>query len=110
VGGRLLPIGFSLAILLLLVFTTALALTLARNIQTPCNCFGAGEQPVTVYDLWRNLGFLLLAMAGLWSHKVAYGSATALQPVEAVLIGVAALAFVLIWANLADIGALFQGT
>ncbi len=110
VGGRLLPIGFGLAILLFLLFTTALTWTLTRNIQTPCHCFGAGKQPVTAYDLWRNLGFLLLAMMGLWLQKVAYGITTTLQPVEAVLIGVVALAFVLIWANLADIGALFQGT
>lgn len=59
VGGRLLPIGFGLAVLLLLVFTVALVWTLVRNIQTPCNCFGASRQPVTAYDLWRNLGFLL---------------------------------------------------
>ena len=110
VDGRLLPIGFGLAVLLLLVFTMALAWTLVRNIQTSCNCFGASRQPVTAYDLWRNLGFLLLATAGWWSHKTVHGSTTALQPAEAVLIGVAALAFVLIWANLADIGTLFQET
>ena len=109
-GSQLLPIGFSLTILLLLVFTTAMVWTLARNIQTLCHCFGAGANPVTAYDLWRNLGFLLLATVGWWSHKVANSTSVTLYPVEVMLIGTVALAFILIWTNLADIGALFQGT
>src|SRR5690348_3348391 len=59
IGGPFLFPGFALAILLLLLFCTALASVLIRRIQTACNCFGSTRKPVTRVDIWRNLGFLL---------------------------------------------------
>src|ERR1051326_7881489 len=65
-GEPLLPFGFGLAILLLLLFCGALASVLARGLRTACNCFGTSKQPVTVADVWRNLGLVLCAALG-WS-------------------------------------------
>lgn len=105
VGGQWLSIGFSLAIVLLLVFTTTLARTLTKNMQTPCNCFGAGEQSVTAYDLWRNGGFILCA-AGGWiiSHL---GDVRPLNWLEWSVIVVPALVFVVLMTHLNKIATLF---
>lgn len=58
IGGVYLGFGFALAACLLLVFCIALVSVLARRIQTPCNCFGATEQPVSSSDVWRNVVFM----------------------------------------------------
>ena len=105
-GGQLLPVAFGLAILLLLVFTVALAWTLARRIQTPCNCFGASGQPVTAYDLWRNVSFILCA-AGGWDIS-RLGDVRPLTWVEWSVIAVPALVFVMLTTHLGEIVALFQ--
>ncbi len=100
-GGRLLPIGFGLAILLLLLFTTALTWTLTRNIQTPCHCFGVDKQPVTIYDLWRNTGFILCA-AGGWGISY-FGDVAALTWVEWSIVVLPALVIVMLMAHLGEI-------
>jgi peroxiredoxin len=76
-GGRLLPLAFALAGLLLAVFTLALFSALRRGIETACNCFGASEKPLTYYDVWRNAGFMACSLLGWWLVPQAAGSPAA---------------------------------
>ncbi|GIK56282.1 MAG: hypothetical protein BroJett015_19450 [Chloroflexota bacterium] len=107
-GGPLLAPALGLALLLLVVFTMALASVLRRHLQAACNCFGHGHQPVTHADVWRNVGFILVAAGGLWATQVAGGTGAGLTFIEVLLLTIIAGVFVLVWANLSDIMALFQ--
>src|SRR5215831_15640120 len=77
IGGPLLLYGFTLSILLLLIFCAALASVLVRKLYTPCYCFGTSAKPVTQADIWRNVGFLLCAGGGcealIWTRGAQAG-------------------------------------
>lgn len=107
-GGAFLLPGFVLAILLLLLFCGALASVLGRNLSLSCNCFGASQKPVTVMDIWRNLGFLLSAVGGCALLVWTQGRQESLGGVEWLLIGFGAAAFVLIWIQVEEIAHLFH--
>lgn len=107
-GGQSLPIAFALALLLLSTFSATLLLVLARNIRASCNCFGHSYQPVTYADVWRNVGIILVAAGGLWATQAAGGTGAGLTFIEMLLLVIIASVFVLVWANLGDIMALFQ--
>jgi hypothetical protein len=64
-GGNWLYLSFGFTISLLVIFIYALNSVLRRRIQINCNCFGAGEQKVSPYDIWRNVGIMLVALIGL---------------------------------------------
>lgn len=64
VGSRFLPIAFVFASLLLTGFSLVLAWVLLRHIQTSCNCFGTSKNNITIYDLFRNIGFLACTVIG----------------------------------------------
>lgn len=107
IGGQWLPIAFGLAIFLLLAFTAALVSVRVRNIKTSCNCFGRNKKPITYIDIGRNIGLLLVAIAGLW----ATGEASLnLGFFELVLMFIIAITFVLIWTNLNEIITLLRIT
>jgi peroxiredoxin len=76
-GGRLLPLAFALAGLLLLLFTLALLSALRRGIKTSCYCFGATDKPLTYYDVGRNAGFIACSLLGWWSAPQVAGSPAA---------------------------------
>jgi hypothetical protein len=99
-GGRFLAVGFGLALGLLALFSAAMAAALARGLQTPCHCFGALEQAVSGYDLWRNLGFATLALLGLASLS---GETASPNLAEFSLVGLMAAACVVLWARLGEI-------
>lgn len=107
VDGRLLPLAFGLAFLLLIVFTIVLASTLARNIQTTCNCFGSSERLLDYADVWRNAGLVLVAGAGLWATGGVGDVDTSLTFIELLFMSIIAGAFALLWANLNDIVSMF---
>ncbi len=67
--GIFLTLGFLLAVLLLLIFSTALLLVLRRHMHVDCNCFGQSENRVSFYDLIRNTGLLLCGLLGLLSQS-----------------------------------------
>lgn len=108
-GGWLLPLAFSLASLVLFFFTVALISALRRNIKTSCNCFGVSEKPLTYYDVWRNVGFLLLAAAGL-GLRGAIGELSSLAFIEFLFILLIAAVLVVAWINLGEIVAVFRAT
>jgi hypothetical protein len=106
-GGRLLPLAFALAGLLLALFTLALLSALRRGIETSCNCFGASEKPLTYYDVGRNAGLIPLAAAGLRLSGIT-GAMPSLAIIEGLFIFIIAVVFVLLWINLSEIVALLQ--
>ncbi|MCX4822353.1 methylamine utilization protein MauE [Streptomyces sp. NBC_01142] len=59
------PAGFALAAVLLLVFTTGIALALRRGRRAPCRCFGASAAPLGPVHVVRNLILALAGAAGL---------------------------------------------
>ncbi len=65
-NNRFLSLGFTLATILLSVFSGILTLTLTRDLNVSCGCFGANDDRITVYDLGRNLCFIVLGLIGLW--------------------------------------------
>lgn len=104
-GGQILLLGFALAILLLLVFTAALGLVLVRRLRVSCNCFGPSSRLVSPYDICRNLGFIVCAVAGLTVLNVNPGD---LHWLQWLLIGLVAAVVAAVWINLRDIAHLFH--
>lgn len=107
-GGRFLTIAFASAALLLSLFAIALVSVLVRRIQTPCNCFGSSKRPVSVYDVWRNVGLTSLAGLGLWLLEASDAAEAHLAFGELVLVGLVAVAFVLLWINLGEVISLLR--
>jgi hypothetical protein len=62
--GSWLLMGFVLATALYLIFSGAMISVLLRNMTISCNCFGVNNKPITLADLWRNVGFLCCAFVG----------------------------------------------
>lgn len=106
VGGLLLPAGFALAGLLLLLFTLAILSALRRNIHTFCNCFGASVRPLTYYDVWRNAGFMACSLVG-W-RLIAQAPMTESQSTwaEMGLLAFLAALFVMVWTQLNQVAML----
>lgn len=105
VGGRFLTFGFALAVTLLLVFTGALGLVLARRLRVSCSCFGPSSRLVSTYDMCRNLGFIVCASAGLVTSALDPGD---LYWAQWLLTGLVATVVVVVWINLRDIAQIFR--
>lgn len=108
VGGVWLMIGFTVASILLVLFTVALTSVLLRKMRIPCNCFGSTETVVSSYDLWRNSGFLLCAIGGIACQSLTNNQDFNLPLVGVGLMGLASAIFVTIWLHLRDIAQLFK--
>lgn len=100
-------IAFTLAAILLLLFSTALAIVLQRGTKTSCNCFGTSTKPITAIDLVRNFGLLLCAGCGLWLWPRATME-WSVAPLMLMVVGFAAVATVTLWTQLDEIYRLFQ--
>jgi hypothetical protein len=98
----LLPVGFGLAIGLLVLFSVLLGRTVRTSDRVSCNCFGAGDRPVSRYDLVRNLLLAAVAVLGL-----ALGDQPTPPAAAIVLVGLMAGWFVLMATDLGDIVELF---
>ena len=107
-GGIWLGFGFALAALLLSVFSVALISVLIRKIQTSCNCFGSSKQLITPYDVIRNIVFISFALGGWQLYSNDYSNLINPNLWEFSLIGLTALAFVLIVINLNEIAQVFK--
>lgn len=100
VGGKLLLFGYGLAAGLLLLFSAALYSALIRNIETACNCFGANDERITAFDIWRNVLLVSLALIGLFLSADNQSSIGGWSFFEVVSTSMFAVAFVFIWVNL----------
>ncbi len=107
-GGNFLLPGFVLAVALLTVFSGALASVLIRKLRASCNCFGPSEKPVTVSDLWRNLGFIGCALFGCVMQTWLRETDTAVSWLAWIPISLGALVFVVIWVQVGEITQLFR--
>lgn len=108
IGDPFLVPGFLLSILLLLVFSSALMSVLHRNIQTSCSCFGSIQKQVSPIDVWRNVGFVVCALLGYVALAESSSGQGYLDLAEWSLIGLVAVAFVVIWVQLGEIVLLFR--
>ncbi len=108
IGGKLLLPGFYLAIILLLIFSGALASVLVRRLSLPCNCFGPSEKLITYSDVWRNVGFILCALVGCAAFILIQHTSAHLETVEGLITGLGASAFVIIWIQLGEIMQIFH--
>lgn len=104
-GGPFLVLGFALAILLLVVFTLGLASVLARRRLVSCNCFSPSSQLISIYDICRNLSFILCAFIGL---SLSESNSGKLAWLDWLLVGLVAAVVVAVWINLRDIVRLFR--
>jgi len=107
IGGEFLLPSFLLAIILLLIFCGALASVLVRRLRTPCNCFGSSEKPISIGDVWRNVGFILCALGGCVALTWTQRTSERLGVVEWLLTALGAGVFVAIWIQLREIAQLF---
>lgn len=109
-GGDFLIIGFSLAILLLIVFTAAIVSVLSKETRPPCNCFGLDNRAVSPYEIGRNAGLGLCSITGLVLLLASSGGLH--QRLTSVELGslLMAAAFTLIWVNLRYIVEVFMET
>lgn len=76
VGGEASRIGLVMALALFLSLTAVVVGVLATGGTVRCNCFGAGEQRLSGFDLARNLVFIAAAIAGLLGSSLAGGTGT----------------------------------
>ena len=102
-GGRLLLPGFFLAIVFLLLFCIAMASVLVRKLSLSCNCFGPNNKSITGFDIARNVGFILCALAANFILFGAKQTQQSLSMLEWVTIGFSAAVFVILWIQLGDI-------
>ncbi|WP_375771509.1 redoxin domain-containing protein [Archangium gephyra] len=63
-GGAAAHHGMAAALALFLAFTAVLLVALMQRQTVSCNCFGAGDHPLSAWDLVRNL--LLIAACAAW--------------------------------------------
>ena len=95
-------IAFSLAVILLLLFSVALTTVLLRGIQTTCNCFGSSSHSVSYTDLIRNIGLLLCAGGGAYLTVLTHTS-TPLTFFEWGVTALFACTFAIIWTQIGEI-------
>lgn len=91
-GGAAAYRGMAAALALFLAFTAVLLVAIIQRQRVSCNCFGAGDHPISAWDLVRNL--LLIAACAAWFLM---GPPAAALPPDAwlLLAGAAVMAFVL---------------
>ena len=90
IGRWSVPAGFALSALLLLGFSTAVAVAVRRRVQAPCGCFGRSATPLGARHVVRNSVLLVVAGGGLAaSAQGAAASPAAMVVLAAGTIGVA---------------------
>lgn len=102
--------GLALAIALLGLFSLALASALKRDIVTSCYCFGTGEEPVSSWDVWRNLGLIAIAVVGLVLTTRLEATALQLGTAETIVVALCALVLVVLARHASDIAQLLKAS
>ncbi|HVG60565.1 MAG TPA: MauE/DoxX family redox-associated membrane protein [Hyalangium sp.] len=105
-GGTAAHRGMAAALAMFLAFSAVLLVALVQRQTVSCNCFGAGDHPISAWDLARNL--LLIAACVAW---LLMGPPTAsLGPGAWLLLAGAAVLAFLISTNLRRIASLLRLT
>lgn len=105
---NLLPIGFLLATLLLITFSSALTIALWRKQKIVCNCFGQTEKRISGYDVIRNVIFILCALLGFFLSWILNSPSENLDFVSVIWVGLIGAIFVTFITNLNEIVTLYQ--
>jgi hypothetical protein len=108
----LVPAGFAVAALLLLVFSASVRSMMRRRVGIPCHCFGAGRRPPGAVHLARNGALLAVAVAGGLMASAASGPGAGTWPPPAgtasILAAVSGATAALLLINLDEIVALYR--
>ncbi len=107
IGGFLLPVGFILTIALLTVFSIAIIVVLRRKQMLMCNCFGNSLNYVSIYDVIRNVVFILCGLIGSILVIVMKDSLYGLDLNQITFTGLFSISFFLIFTNLSKIAELY---
>ena len=97
-GGRLLPVAFIVAVFLLMLFTGALISILARGLRTRCNCFGSSHRDVSIYDIARNVGIIVITLMGAFALFSENSQPTEIELILKIILALmsASLAFIVV--------------
>lgn len=93
-----LTLGFTLAALMLSLFSFALISALLRRLELNCNCFGTLNSQISGFDLIRNAVFILCALYGLANA----GVPLLLRWDEIILVAAAALVFAVVFIHFSE--------
>lgn len=100
-------LAFGLAILLLSFFSAVLIFMLVRHSRISCNCFGSSTQAVSVYDLWRNVAFIICSTFGFFICLS--GNFFSFDQIIWIMLGcIPSLIFVVVMINLEELASLFR--
>ena len=101
------PFAFAAAVALLVLFATAIAVTVRRGVRAPCLCFGARTaRPLDRVHVVRNL--VLAGVGGLGLVAVTVPSTGGVQPAGAALAAAAAAVVAAVVLRLDDVVDLFR--
>ena len=103
--GSLLRVGFSLAFLMLVAFSAALASALKRELVISCHCFGDSGAEISPSHLVRNAGFVACALGGM---ILSVAHSTPLGIWELCLVVLATTVFVALWSQLDQVVSLLR--
>ena len=99
--------GFSLATMLLAVFTCAMLSAMQRGLQIGCNCFGKKRSVIGFADIVRNVG--MLAVSGIGCVLSIKGVGHQSLPIaEAIVVGLFAVTASFMWIQLKELLYLFR--
>lgn len=116
-SGLLLTAGLTLSVLLLIAFSAVLVRAVSSGVDADCHCFGGAGPPISWFDVVRNVGLLLAALAGsLMVIDPANAHATQLTVLSVViggdasnaLVAAATIAVALLWAHLPQLAELVR--
>jgi len=105
-GGTAAHRGMAAALAMFLAFTAVLLVALVQRQTVSCNCFGAGDHPISAWDVARNL--LLISACAAW--LLMRPPAVSLGPGAWTLLAGAAVIAFLISTNLRRVAALLRLT
>ena len=105
-GGTAAHRGMAAALAMFLAFTAVLLVALVQRQTVSCNCFGAGDHPISAWDVARNL--LLISACAAW--LLIRPPAVSLGPGAWTLLAGAAVIAFLISTNLRRVAALLRLT
>lgn len=103
-------VGLMLSLVLFVLLTLVVVVVLARDLTVRCNCFGAGQQRISGFDLARNLMFIAAAGIGLQGPSATgvTGALGGLPIMSSASIAIVALMLFLLCIHLRDVAHLMQ--
>jgi uncharacterized membrane protein YphA (DoxX/SURF4 family) len=102
-------LGFTWALLVLALFTAAIARVRRSTQDVSCGCFGYSERPVGLVDFARNAVLMGVALVGLAAGYASPAAPVGAGLLEDSIVALAAFVAVVLTIRLADVVELVQG-